>query len=113
MPLEDTWRILGDDDDRMVVALLPTERGDADPARRSGLPLSTPVLATDVSVGCFVLAAGGSALVCGKVVHVNIDADSLVIHKHGGTDPDLARRIFEPKYHARHLRTGRRNPSLS
>ena len=33
------------------------------------------------------------------MLHVNDDADSLVIHGHGGADPDLARRIFDPKYH--------------
>ena len=108
VPLEDSWRILDDDGSRAVVALLPSERGDggkwnfdesSDPARRSGLLLSAPILIADVSVGDIVLVAGGPALTCGQVLHVNVDADTFVVHELGGTEPDLARRAFAHKYH--------------
>ena len=63
------------------------------------LLLSVPILIDDVSVGEIVLVAGGPALTCGQVFLVSVDADSLVDRELGGVDPDLARRVFAPRYH--------------
>ena len=86
----------------MVVALLPSERSEngkwtfdasSDPARRSGLLLSVPILIADISVGGLVPAAGDPALTCGQVLRAKIDEDSLVVHELGGADPDLAKYV--------------------
>ena len=68
--------------------------------RISGLMLSVPILITDVSVGDLVPVAGGPALTCGQVFHVNVDADSRVVHELGGVDrptpraPSLRTRLL-------------------
>ena len=46
-----------------------------------------------------MLVASEPALAGGQVLHVNVDADSLVVHELGGVEPDLAHRVFAPKYH--------------